>query len=68
MSAKQRIQRLEKTALKTQADTPIYQSVKNGVIHVHWLSGRVTYEAEIMPGTKTYDGICPCEWDEPKAA
>jgi len=66
MTAKQRIQRLEKTAPKQEADTPIYQSEKNGVIHVHWLSGRVTIEADFMP-IKTYFGVCPCDWDEPKA-
>ena len=69
MSNKQRIKQLEKThAPKAQADTPIYQSDKNGVIHVHWLSGRVTFEAEPMPDTKTYVGVCPCDWDTPKAA
>jgi hypothetical protein len=67
MTTKTRIQRIEKNAPKQETETPIFQSEKNGVIHVHWLSGRVTVEAELMPNIKTYIGVCPCDFDATKA-
>jgi hypothetical protein len=69
MTTKQRIQRLEKTAPKQEADTPIYQCVSGEVVKVAWLSGRVTIEAEPLAGVKTYVGIdVTTIWDdEPKA-
>jgi len=69
MTAKQRIQRLEKTAPKQEADAPSYQCVLGDVVKVAWLSGQVTIEAEPLAGVKTYVGIdVTTIWDdEPKA-
>jgi hypothetical protein len=40
MTNKNRIAQLEKRQPTKAQDKPLFQSVKNGVTHVHWLSGR----------------------------
>ncbi len=65
MTAKQRIQRIEKHTPKQEADMPRYQCVLGEVVKVAWLSGRVTIESEPLAGIKTYVGIdITTIWDD----
>lgn len=65
MTAKTRIKQLERQKPKAQEDAPAYQCILGEVVKVAWASGRVTVQAEPMPGIKTYDGIdlTTC-WDD----